>query len=333
MLGQVLLLFIIVSVFASWLIKKNNNPYSNINEITAKMKVMQYTAVPGFFLHDEEPEGPVFRAKTRDEFGIKEREYETDRKFWRDFAKLPQEEQEARRQGASDQWLRFQYFINHLNKHGQGKAEWKVIYVLRHGEGYHNVKEREVGRAEWERYWSRIDGDDRSTWADSHLTSTGQQQAAEVRRHVGSGRIYSPQSVYTSPLTRCLETTSIIWGSSLTHATVMENLRERFGVHTCDRRSRKSMIQANFPFCQVGDDMTERDELWKSDVRETEGDAAARASSALHDIWTHDRNTYIAITAHSGFIRSLYAAIKHTDVWVAPGQIMPLFIKGELVDA
>lgn len=93
------------------------------------------------------------------------------------------------------------------------------------------------------------------------------------------------------------------------------------------------MIQANFPFCQVGDDMTERDELWKSDVRETEGDAAARASSALRDIWTHDRNTYIAITAHSGFIRSLYAAIKHTDVWVAPGQIMPLFIKGELVDA
>lgn len=66
MLGQVLLLFIIVSVFASWLIKKNNNPYSNINEITAKMKVMQYTAVPGFFLHDEEPEGPVFRAVRRD---------------------------------------------------------------------------------------------------------------------------------------------------------------------------------------------------------------------------------------------------------------------------
>ncbi|KAI1091291.1 phosphoglycerate mutase-like protein [Rostrohypoxylon terebratum] len=301
------------------------------------MKVMQYTAVPGFFLHDEEPEGPVFRAKTRNEFGIKEREYETDRRFWKDFAKLSPEQQEAKRQGASDQWLRFEYFLNHLNAAGQGKVEWKVIYVVRHGEGYHNVKERQVGRAEWERYWSRVDGDDNSTWRDSHLTPTGQQQAVDVRSHVGSSRPYRPQSVYTSPLTRCLETTTIIWGSSsrryLTHATVMENLRERFGVHTCDRRSRKSWIQANFPFCKVGEDMTEQDELWQPTVRETEQEAARRARSALHDIWTSDRNTFIAITAHSGFIRSLYAAVKHADVWVAPGQIMPIFIKGEMVDA
>jgi hypothetical protein len=28
--------------------------------------------------------------------------------------------------------------------------QYKLLYLIRHGEGLHNVKEREVGRAEWD---------------------------------------------------------------------------------------------------------------------------------------------------------------------------------------
>lgn len=32
----------------------------------------------------------------------------------------------------------------------EGASRYKLFFVVRHGEGYHNVKEAQVGRAEWE---------------------------------------------------------------------------------------------------------------------------------------------------------------------------------------
>ncbi|KAI0885434.1 phosphoglycerate mutase-like protein [Annulohypoxylon maeteangense] len=298
------------------------------------MKVMKYTNVPGFFLHDEEPEGPEFRATTFPDLGLIDRPYETDASFRSYCNSLPADQRAAI---PKDKWARFEYFLKHLNKTGQGKAEWKLFFVVRHGEGFHNVKEKEVGRAEWERHWSRVDGDALHNWADARLTEYGRSQAASLSQVVSSDKPYRPQSVYSSPLARCLETTDIIFRKNMhdkyiQHAIVKENLRERFGVHTCDRRSRKSWITATFPWFTLEHGFSEKDELWESHRRETEEEVARRARSALDDIWKHDRNSHIAIAAHSGFIRALYAAIGHRAVWVAAGQMMPVFIKGEMVE-
>ncbi|KAI1204657.1 phosphoglycerate mutase-like protein [Annulohypoxylon truncatum] len=336
MLGQVFLFLGIVSLFASWLIKKNNNDnnYKNISDNTTTMKVMQYTAVPGYFYHDTEPEGPGYRARTHPDLGLLDRPYDTDSRFLNEISKLPRDQQAVTPQ---DKWARFRYFLKYLNERGQGKVEWKLFYVVRHGEGDHNVKEKEVGRAEWERYWSRVDGDGLKNWSDAHLTDYGRQQASNLAPYVTRDRLCHPQSVYTSPLARCLETTDIIYRRAMhdryiRHAIIKENIRERFGVHVCDRRSTKSWIQSNYPWMRTEHGFSERDELWKPDRRETVEEAAERARSALHDIWEHDSNMFIAITAHSGFVRALYSAVGHADVWLAPGVMMPVLIKREVVD-
>lgn len=48
------------------------------------------------------------------------------------------------------QWQRFERLIEHLNRKSVNTTQHKVIFVARHGEGVHNVKEKEVGRHEWE---------------------------------------------------------------------------------------------------------------------------------------------------------------------------------------
>ena len=72
--------------------------------------------------------------------GLIDREYETDQDF------DPQREK--------TQWQRFTHFIDHLNKRDAGKAMYKLIYATRHGQGYHNAKETEVGTAAWEASFS-----------------------------------------------------------------------------------------------------------------------------------------------------------------------------------
>ena len=47
------------------------------------------------------------------------------------------------------QWQRLHQYIRHLNAHDEDK-QYKLLYLIRHGEGLHNVKEKEVGRAEWD---------------------------------------------------------------------------------------------------------------------------------------------------------------------------------------
>lgn len=52
------------------------------------------------------------------------------------------------------QWQRFGRFVKHLNRQAaQEVAEgsrYVVLYMGRHGEGYHNVAERMYGTKEWD---------------------------------------------------------------------------------------------------------------------------------------------------------------------------------------
>jgi hypothetical protein len=95
----------------------------------------KYTAQHGFFSHDEDPESWEFRATTLVNLGLLERSYPTD---------LASESLEE-----STQWERFHRYIRHLNANN-ANMQYKLLYLIRHGEGLHNVKEREVGRAEWD---------------------------------------------------------------------------------------------------------------------------------------------------------------------------------------
>lgn len=140
-----------------------------------------------------------------------------------------------------------------------------------------------------------------------------------------------PRRHYTSPLARCLETTRLAFsgakGAEGVKAIIKENLRERMGVHTCDKRSSRTWIQENYPSYQIEDGFAEEDGLWKSDVRESLEDHVLRIKEVLQDVFEKDEEVVISFTSHSGAVRALYAAIGHREVWVGPGAMVPVLIK------
>ncbi|KAI0472997.1 phosphoglycerate mutase-like protein [Xylariaceae sp. FL0804] len=351
----------------------------------------RHSAVPGYFDHDAEPTGPGFRA-LKAGLGLVDRRYETDAEFDPERKKT--------------QWERFVYFLESKNREGRGRVKYKLLFLSRHGEGFHNVKEAEVGRQAWEDHWSRLDGDGTTVWADALLTERGRRQARGVRAFwrdaVARGELPTPRVCYVSPLARCLETARITYAwlaaasssspssspssssssSSLSSSSfsalpslppppppppplrfvVKERLRERFGVHTCDRRRPYAWIAENYPGWALddddggggggdktgrehqGQDDTGEDALWRADVRETGAQIRRRVTLLLDDLFDDDkgddddddsgaphRKTLVAVVAHSGLIRALYAATGHRDVWVAAGAMVPLLLRAERV--
>ncbi|XXH03816.1 hypothetical protein Hte_010222 [Hypoxylon texense] len=279
-------------------------------------RTLAYRAVAGYFLHDEEEAGPGHRATTQPGLGLINRTYKTDAVFDPN--------------GSKTQWERFVYFVEHQNQLEQGKVQYKIVFLIRHGQGYHNVKEAQA-------HWSLMESDGVMNWSDARLTEKGRDQAEALnkfwRESIENRTVPAPQRYYTSPLARCLETTKITY-SGLPgrefRPIVKEKLRERNGEHTCDRRSTRSWIASNYPEYEIEVGFTENDEEWRPNQRETEEEIAGRVRQLLSDVFTSDDKTIISFTAHSGLIRALYDVTGHSDVWVEAGAMVPLLIRAEV---
>jgi hypothetical protein len=100
----------------------------------------RFAAQRGFFSHDSDPESWEFRARTLPSLGLLEGLYPTDD---------ASTQSESREKLAHTQWSRFKHYIEVLNKGDPVKKQYKLFYIVRHGQGLHNVKETEVGREEW----------------------------------------------------------------------------------------------------------------------------------------------------------------------------------------
>lgn len=46
-------------------------------------------------------------------------------------------------------WARFTRYVRHLNTESPDNVSYKVLYLTRHGMGFHNKKHVEVGEDEW----------------------------------------------------------------------------------------------------------------------------------------------------------------------------------------
>lgn len=201
----------------------------------------------------------------------------------------------------------------------------------RHGEGYHNVAESYYGTTDWDVrfpalplpthrlqkkcYWSLKDGNDTTTWADAHLTSAGIAQAQKANGFwshlLTTQSIPAPESYYSSPLTRCLDTANLTFSNlplpsnSPFIPTIKELFREVTGVHTCDRRSSRSFIAERYPDWKFETGFKEEDPLWSATERESDEAMDVRSKTVLDDVFHNDRNTWISISSHSGEIGSL----------------------------
>ncbi|KAH9836875.1 PMU1-high copy suppressor of ts tps2 mutant phenotype [Teratosphaeria destructans] len=219
-----------------------------------------------------------------------------------------------------------------------------VPLVLRraHGQGVHNVAEDFYGTQAWDAYWSRLEGNGTVVWADAHLTGLGEAQAREAGGFLGAqfegAGMPRPGRFYVSPLFRCLQTARLTWaglGEGF-EPVVKEGLREVMGVHTCDRRSRRSFLAREFAGWRFEEGFTEVDELWVADRRETGEEIDGRTRRALDEIFGGEEEeeegvVVVSTTTHSGQIASLLRVVGHRVFGLPTGGMMPVLVKGTRV--
>lgn len=107
-------------------------------------------------------------------------------------------------------------------------------------------------------------------------------------------------------------------------------VRETIGIHTCDRRSSKTAIQEEYPDYIIEESLTENDELWHPEERESDSALNARLKKFLDDIFAANTdNTFISITAHSGAITSILDVVGHRRFELQTGGVIPVLVRAE----
>jgi broad specificity phosphatase PhoE len=264
-------------------------------------KQISYSVIPGIFQQDDPSTNPSGFDFIATNFGLINRTYPSD-------ASCPSDAKQT-------QWQRLAHYISTLNKKSPHNERYTLLFLGRHGEGFHNAAESYFGTPAWNCYWSERDGNSTTTWADAKLTETGVQQALKVNkfwdRLLEEEKITAPQSYYTSPLWRCLDTARLTFsGLELPKKypfkpVVKELLREGISAHTCDRRSTKSAIRKAFPGFKFEEGFKETDPFWMELKAEPRENQDARSKIVLDDIFTNDKSEYVAVSSHSGEIASL----------------------------
>ena len=190
----------------------------------------------------------------------------------------------------------------------------QTIYIVRHGVADHNVMQLINGNGN---SGTTGGGGGSSSpsyshpnlldpeYTDARLTPRGRLQAQEAGRVIRSVLLdeavtplstLSPlllDAIITSPLTRCLETTKemmeqIQIGTEFQGAArqlgrwiVKEELREAHGIHFSDKRSPRSQLELAWPNVDF-QFISEQDEDWRCDQRETVHDVNRRIDAFLH---------------------------------------------------
>ncbi|KAK4121880.1 putative phosphoglycerate mutase [Parathielavia appendiculata] len=237
-------------------------------------------------------------------------------------------------------WPRFRRQVEWLNRNSPDGVCYKLLFLLRHGLSVHNIIMAKVGREAWNSYWSHLEADGEMTWVDAKLTEDG----SSLARHLGNLWVEwdvlgvpLPETLYTSPLARCLETTKLVYepvmakhGRSL-RPVVKELLRERLTNHTCDKRSSRSWIAKTYPEYVLDRGFEMMDTLWKKDRYETNDEHVARKRRLLEDIFANDKSTFVSLTTHSYAISAVLEVVGAPHFRVSEGAIIPLLVKAEEV--
>ncbi|RJE18495.1 hypothetical protein PHISCL_09171 [Aspergillus sclerotialis] len=286
----------------------------------------EFSTVTGYFLQDEATTDPDTFDYVESNFGLITRPYDTDSTFDPDNQKT--------------QWERLGHKVETLNRESPPEVSYKLLYLGRHGEGYHNVAERRYGTDAWDCYWSLLDGDENGNWVDCRLTDIGIGQAEKAHKawlKQIEARIPFPQSYYVSPLNRCLATAAVTFrgtkmpGTEPFRPLVKELLRETTGLHTCDMRSTKSEIIKEYPEYRIEPGFSEEDPLWDPKTRESNSGRTARFYEFLSDVFAHDENVFMSFTAHSGAITSILEVVGHREFALATGGVIPVLVRAERV--
>ncbi|KAG9005195.1 hypothetical protein FRB90_010506 [Tulasnella sp. 427] len=246
---------------------------SSFNDSSSADVIAKYETVPGYFFHDNPHIDAAMLSPPPPRFGLID--------------------------SSESYWTKFKTTVKKLNEEADPLVSYKVVFIGRHGEGYHNVAEAFYGTKAWDDYWALQNGNGAVTWGpDAKLTALGIKQAQMAHKrwvdelHSGGG-IPLPTKIYSSPLSRAAKTLEITFHNvSHERPLIMENLREIIGVHTCDKRLTRSAIHKAFPEFDIEKGFAEEDLLWKPDVRETSHQRDIRVRRVFDKILHTDDTSY-----------------------------------------
>ena len=218
----------------------------------------------------------------------------------------------------------------------------KKVHFIRHGEGHHNVAQREWrARAGWdgasEPY--TLDTDPDYGFVDALLTEKGEAEARALQVRT---RLLTPELLVVSPLRRATQTGLLAFEFRLTNSpsncgeaipTVAHELcHERAGRHTCDKRLSRSALAAAYPDVKSYDLVeSEEDPYWGDGLTREPWEGVARRAAAFA-LWlraTPER--HIAVASHSAFLLTLFNGVFRTESedarrWFGTGEMRTVML-------
>lgn len=246
--------------------------------------------------------------------------------------------------GVANSWDSISEKLHELNQEDENTC-YKVLFLARHGQGFHNLAHSRYGNDAWNNHWSKLNGDGEIVWGpDPLLTELGTSQAREnqaqwkeelVNNKHKNKSLIRPTKWFVSPLSRSIDTLINTWDEivdfDVVKPFIQENLRETIGVHTCDKRSPRRIIAGKYETrgFDIEPGFAEEDIYYKSDYRESVAEQGVRINKNLQSIFNDNPNdSIVCITSHSGSIRAQLLVLGHRPFAVGTGGMIPVFVKG-----
>ncbi|KAK7946148.1 phosphoglycerate mutase [Apiospora aurea] len=151
-----------------------------------------------------------------------------------------------------------------------------------------------------------------------------------------------PDAIYTSPLSRCLETTKKVYepafeahagGAHKFRPIIMENLREKGNGDACNYRSTKEQILDQYPNYATEPDFAQKDEYEYQIQQAKDGEPTEsnkeiedRMRKVLNAIFDNDETSVVSLTTHSFSIGSLTKVIGNARM-LDEGDITAFLVK------
>jgi broad specificity phosphatase PhoE len=183
------------------------------------------------------------------------------------------------------------------------KTNTKIVHFVRHAEGYHNV----AGRVD------PLFGYLREDLEDAVLTEVGIAQCKALYAD-SENRMQNAQLLVVSPMNRTMQTATIGFAhlKGKIPWIAIEDLRERTGLHPCDRRRSISDHRASFghvDFSFVADDADPL--FWKYKLREPNAHVIQRARRFVE--WLKERpEKEVIVVSHHGYLLDLMGEVLQT---------------------
>lgn len=234
-------------------------------------------------------------------------------------------------------WKQILEELAELNK--SSEDVYKLFFLGRHGQGYHNLANLKYGEKAWNEYWLRICGDGEIVWApDPELTELGLAQAKDNYHQLEyelSDGLVPPSKFYSSPFRRSVDTLIGSWDGLVdlkkVQPLIKEDLRETIGVHICDERSPRRVIEEKYASKGfiIEDGFVEEDIYFQKDYREQVWEQAVRMNRLFQYIFdtTDKSDDFISITSHSGSIRTQLLVLGHRPFAIGTGGMIPVLVK------